>query len=315
MGKSSESSNKIICVRCGSLHTKRNLYNSHSDLYKYIGVIPICKKCIGEIYNNIYDEVKDDELAIYRFCRKLDIPFNKSAYEAAKSIANKKGWNIYKTYITQINSIGGLNNYGKSFDDSDVVSESINNKNRNNNKQDIDQTEFEVTPEMVRFWGKGYTPEQYQFLTDFYESLISTYEHNTPIQINIYKNIAKAQLQADIALEQGRMTDYDKAMKTLSTLMNDGNIKPVQETGANAPEQATFGTLIKKWENEKPIPDPLKEWKDNNYLIKYITVWLFGHLCKMLNIPNDYAKLYEKEKNKYTVVQEVDDKAGQLPND
>ena len=30
-------------------------------------------------------------------------------------------------------------------------------------------------------------------------------------------------------------------------------------------------------------------------IIKYITVWFLGHLCKMLKIKNKYATLYEEE--------------------
>ena len=29
--------------------------------------------------------------------------------------------------------------------------------------------------------------------------------------------------------------------------------------------------------------------------MKYVTVWMFGHLCKMLGIKNSYCKMYEDE--------------------
>lgn len=32
-----------------------------------------------------------------------------------------------------------------------------------------------------------------------------------------------------------------------------------------------------------------------------MTVFFFGHLCKMFNIKNDYADMYEEEVAKYTV--------------
>ena len=59
--------------------------------------------------------------------------------------------------------------------------------------------------------------------------------------------------------------------------------------------------MIDKWENEEPIPEPKEEWKDVDGIVKYITVWFFGHLCKMLNIKNSYCRMYEEEIKKLTV--------------
>ena len=52
---------------------------------------------------------------------------------------------------------------------------------------------------------------------------------------------------------------------------------------------------IRKWENTKPIPEPDPELKDVDGIVRYITVWFLGHLCKMLGIKNTYCKLYEDE--------------------
>ena len=66
-------------------------------------------------------------------------------------------------------------------------------------------------------------------------------------------------------------------------------------------EQNTFGTLIRKWENEKPIPEPDEEWKDVDGIVRYITVYFLGHLCKMMGIKNSYPRMYEAEMAKYKV--------------
>ena len=82
-----------------------------------------------------------------------------------------------------------------------------------------------------------------------------------------------------------------------------------QETGANATEQATFGTLIKKWENEEPIPDPLPEWKEKD-IFEYVKIWFLRHLSKMLNLNNPYQEDYEKELKEYEVEMSSDDFEG-----
>jgi len=63
----------------------------------------------------------------------------------------------------------------------------------------------------------------------------------------------------------------------------------------------TLGTWIKKFENEKPIPEPDPEFQDVDGIKKYIRVWFLGHFCKMLGINNVYAKEYEEELRKYSV--------------
>ena len=90
-------------------------------------------------------------------------------------------------------------------------------------------------------------------------------------------------------------------MKTFQDLLGSANIKPTQTNDNALADQNTFGTLIQKWEVEKPIPEPDPEWKDIDGIIKYISIWFLGHLCKMMGIKNSYSKLYEDEMLKYRV--------------
>lgn len=68
-----------------------------------------------------------------------------------------------------------------------------------------------------------------------------------------------------------------------------------------ADQNNTFGALIKVWENERPIPEPDPEMRDVDGIVKYISIWFFGHLCKMLRINNSYSRLYEAEMAKLRV--------------
>ena len=66
-------------------------------------------------------------------------------------------------------------------------------------------------------------------------------------------------------------------------------------------DTASFGSLIRKWEDEKPIPEAKPEWKDVDGIRRYISVYFYGHLSKMFGFRNDWAKLYDEEIAKYTV--------------
>lgn len=287
---------KIICTCCGKNQTLNSFYQSQSFLYKYYKVLPICKSCIDDIYNNYKKQFKEDILVIYNLCRLFDMPFSESAFIGAVQHSEKTNWKLYQSYFKQINSFNDANNYGSCFNDGENLYTS-NNISGDSNKN-IDY--FKITPEIISFWGSGFTNEEYEYLEKFYTEFVNNYECDSPAQVLLFKNAAKTQLNADKALANNNINLYDKLMKTLSTILGDSNIKPVQETGANATDQVTFGTLVKKWENEKPIPNPLPDWKEKD-ILEYVKIWILGHLSKMLNLNNPFVREYEKEIDKYKV--------------
>jgi len=164
------------------------------------------------------------------------------------------------------------------------------------NKKKIDKN---IDEELIIRWGRGYSLEEYEFLDNEYTKWVMGYECDSPAQEVLFEEIAKTQLDIRKAREDEK--PVDKLVKSLQDLLGSSNVKPVQESGANSLEQASFGVLIKKWENERPIPKPLPEFEDVDNIRKYITVWFLGHLSKMLDINNSYSDAYEKEMLKYTV--------------
>ena len=69
--------------------------------------------------------------------------------------------------------------------------------------------------------------------------------------------------------------------------------------------------MINMFENERPIQKCRPEWEDVDGIVRYITVYFLGHLCKMLKINNRYSSIYEEEMAKYRVeipeLEEADD--------
>lgn len=281
-----------------------NFYRAPSkSIYSGIGYVAVCKECIDKYYEEYVKKYKDEEEAIYYLCMLLDLPFSHGDYEGAVQHSSKTGWKLYQSFFKQLNSFGEVNSSGTCFTDSEILhrhrvsdgSEITDNVNSSSDNEDL-----EITQDIVLFWGKGFKNHEYSYLENFYTDFVNSYECDSPAQVLLFKNAAKTQLNADKALAEENVNLYDKLMKTLSTILGDSNIKPVQETGANATEQATFGTLIKKWENDKPIPDPLEEWKLSNW-IRYIRIWFFSHLAKMTGNSNPYEEEYQTEMNKFRV--------------
>lgn len=279
--------NIYYCVGCGKIHAKNNFYKSHNPHHKN-GVYPFCKKYIK---NQVYTQ--DGRININKFkelLRQIDEPFLISEFMSA---TQEKRRETIGAYFSRI-SMKQYRNY--TWEDS-VFEESVSALDGINDGEYID--DFVVTPEIRFFWGDGLTKKEYFYLTSKFTEYVNTYECNTPAMKELLKQAAFESLE--IHNKRQKRKDVSKNLKNLQNILGSANIKPVQETGANATEQATFGTLIKKWENEKPIPEPLDDWKKKDWIKKYVVVWFFGHLCKMLDIPNPFADQYEEEVNKYTV--------------
>lgn len=303
---------KLVCTCCGKEKLFKDYYQSQSNLYKYYKKIPICKSCIDGIYNKYKNKYKDERVTIYNFCRLLDLPYGDSDYNGAVQHSEKTGWKIYQSYFKQINSFGDVNNVGACFEDG----EGLIDNDRSANKEYIDietynkSSEFKITPDILSFWGNGFQEDEYLFLTDEYHQYTTAYECDSPAMEKLLQQAAYESLE--IRRKRERRESVDKHLKNLQDLLGSANIKPVQETGANATDQTTFGTLIKKWENEKPIPDPLPEWKEKD-VFQYMKVWFLGHLSKMIGLNNPFDKEYEEEVNKHTVdiPFEEDDESGE----
>jgi hypothetical protein len=107
------------------------------------------------------------------------------------------------------------------------------------------------------------------------------------------------ELQIMKAIQSG--DKVDGLIRSFNDLLGSANIEPVQNKDNSLADQNTFGTLIQKWENERPVPEPDPEWEDVDGIGRYIRTYFLGHLCKMLNVNNSYSRLYDEEIAKYTV--------------
>ena len=87
----------------------------------------------------------------------------------------------------------------------------------------------------------------------------------------------------------------------MQILLDSQGVTPKKTNTDILGERETFGTLIKKLENERPVSEPLPEWTDVNGIKKYIDTWFLGHLCNLVDIHSDVEELYLAEKEKYTV--------------
>lgn len=285
----------IICPNCGEPISRNNFY---TDKRYAIGVYPECKKCIlaeVEQRKNKNDKPNETKESVKRMLHKMNLPYIDSLYESCcKSVADevneKNRKSPFLAYLVPIKSLPQYAN--KSWDDSEhelgVVTEEeetkINARTIKNGKK--------------RF-GLGYSNEDYMFLENQYQDWITRYECNTKTQEEIFERLSFKKWEINKATKSGLSTkDLDK---TYQELMTTANIAPRQTSMDSMADAQTFGTLIQKYEETRPLPEIDPDLADVDKIGLYIDSFYRGHACKMLGIKNSFSHLYEKVMKKYTV--------------
>lgn len=281
----------LICVKHGgSPIGLNNFYMALSgSMYSGIGYIPVCKSCIDKIYNEYLKKYKEEKLAIYNMCRLLDLPFTYSSYEGAIAHSEKSNWKLYQSFFKHINSLGEFNSSTTCFADSESL--------------DIEQNEVEQygdsdTSYPKQIWGDGLEGWEYEFLDNEIHMLKTDFECSDYGMEMIMKDIAFINL--DIHKARYKNNNNSKTIKDLikmrSDLMNDGNLKPIQATGADKNEKVSLGVFIKKWENERPIDQGM-----DDEMKRYIDTYMVGHLATMQGMNNEFVDYYKDATENYTI--------------
>jgi len=312
-----DTNRKYYCTCCGKEYDKPvgNFISSRSPLYRGNGgYVPICKRCI-EVYFDAMVEFfdGDEDHAMVRMCQLFDWYYCEDAMKDAEkqarahhskiflypSKANSKY--ILKRGVTYLDTIRERSEDWhtiKTADDLARISQSQEKASYNENDED---EQFVVTKAIVRKWGMGYTPEQYEFLEQQFDDWKLEVSCKTKPERELVQLLCIAQLNIRRAQNSGDETKANSALKAFQDLLGSANLKPNQQNDTTVADQNSFGTLIQIWENEEPIPEPDPEWRDVDGIRKKISTFFYGHLAKALHIKNDNAREYEEEMAKYTV--------------
>lgn len=279
------------CSMCGEIKivNTSNFYKSYSILYKSMPDqrMSICKNCVFDLYNNFVIKFEDKKRAVYETCKLLDIYYCDDIYNAAVKQAKKQKSEVLGIYMTKVLSLQQYRN--KIFLDSDSYDK----------EEELKRITCDVERDAISFWGEGLSIGDYKYLENEYKNLTTRFESDSYSQEMLFQEIAFQRL--DIKKKRAMGQSVDKELKTLQDLLGSSGIKPIQESANMASDQSSFGTLIKKYENEKPIPEPLESWTTHDWIRKYVVVWFLGNLCNMLGKANPFKEEWEEEMDKYTV--------------
>lgn len=290
------------CAKCDNWYRNTGMHKGfYQDARFKSGFFPICKECVQMLVEqrkketDIPNETKDSVKFILQL---MDKPYYDELYtkcvegvkDGKSDPTNKKTYvSPFKVYITQIQS---LPNYkGRKWKDSKFGSSEERPVEEHYDEND------EIFVRAKDHFGNEYTLPDLYFLEKEYSDWCNRYECNTKALEELFKNIAFTQLELHKARLNGESTD--KLTATLQKLMETGDITPKQNKNDVTGGVESFGQLIQKLEETRPVATIDPELADVDKIGLYISVYFLGHLCKMLHIKNRYAKLYDDYMHQY----------------
>ena len=291
---------RLTCLYCGRDYVDTNYYSSNSTLHKATGRIPYCKQCAEKMYQFYFDKytndgcVEPEKKAVKRLCMVFDVYFKDDVfYSVLRKIKEDE---INTSPMSQYMRVIQLYQYNRNNeetitqDEKEALMVSAPVKVEN---------DYQADDKTIEFFGRGFTNEDYRFLKREYDDWTARHECKTKAQEEVFKDICFNRLQNLKALQRGE--DTKDITASFQKLLDSGKLQPKQNSGDTTADNQTFGTLIDKWENERPLPEIDEELKDVDNIALYINIFFKGHLAKMMGLKNGLSQLYTKFMKKYTV--------------
>ena len=282
-----------LCQKCNEFHSVDAFY---SDKKYASGLFPICKKCLIGMacdYDKKTNQYTDNREKTMKVLEMMDLPYIDSMYQSAltscaEDVQDKHRNTAWSHYITVIKSLPNWR--GKGWVDSELPSDQFEEEVKINNK---------TLKNAVKRFGPGYTNEDYMFLENEYQDWITRYECNTKAQEAAFERLSFKKWEINNATKKGLPTkDLDK---TYQEWLGTANIQPRQTSMDATADAQTFGTLIQKYEETRPLPEIDPDLEDVDKIGLLIDVFFRGHASKMLGLKNTFSHLYERFMKKYTV--------------
>lgn len=291
---------KLLCPKCGEWKRQTAFYQ---DSRFATNRFYLCSECVLDLATDYDRKTKvrtDNREKTMKVLQMLDLPFIESLYQGMiKKIEEDTGERqrptAFQSLVTQYKSFPQYR--GKTWKDSSYTA----------TDEDLDDDDADgvakISPRMVKNgrkrFGAGYSDEEYQFLENEYQEWITRYECNTKAQEESFERLSMKKLEIHKATLEGAATD--KLDATYQQWLTTANITPKQSAANSVTDAQTFGTLIQKFEETRPLPEVDPELKDVDGIGLLIDVFFKGHLSKMFGLKNAFANIYEKYMKKYTV--------------
>ena len=249
---------KCYCRRCMEMKPPKLFYEATDTYLDRNGKLSVCIDCVDDIFGKTYAQEGDFGKTIYTLCKILNVKYDEKAVE--NTISNirtleQKGkpiGNIFGYYKTKLMGYGILIGEGNlTFTEPTKITMDTN--------VSVDTPDAKY---LDRFWGKGLSIEDYEYLEEQLSEWKQTHKSDTKAEITLLKEICFRQLEIRKSREQNNSVDND--VKVLQDLMKTASVDPAKSTLAGSGKSnETFSAFIHTIEQNRPA-----EYYKNKELFK-----------------------------------------------
>jgi len=301
------------CICCGT-RNQSSFYTSRDKWHNAMQKIPYCKDCIGKIYDYYLKKYNGNyNMAMYYCCRKIDIPYIHSVYQAAVEMVQNPDSqisgmeNIIPAYF-KIILLKMRDNPSFCFDDSKdenlidgltTFEETIKVRRKTNNaiEEDADYEIIEIdSDDLVNKWGH-FSDDDLAFLESEYmdwdEQMSGISDKATDISV---KQIC-LQVNQIRHMRENSDQGIDKALTTLRQYMKDTGLNTVS---VEDQKKRGVGMSAQDIEYHRPVKTVNKQLQDVDDIGMIVSGFL-GGTSRALGKENKFTQDFDAFYDKYTV--------------
>jgi len=274
-----DAKNAYRCSCCGKewITQKGHFSKTKSPLYHANnGYINICNDCRDSYYYQLIPFFNGDEtLAIDRMCSLFDWYLNENGLSASKQTSDDRS--RIASFLSKKNL--GQANTGDTYLDT-IKEKLIAELKTINSIEDVEEeSEYTITPKMIKFWGSGYEPKALQALQGYYDELIKLCEGKPDVKKQkMMKNLCLLEYQMQINIQSGK--DIGTLSNSYKSLFESAGLKADEADVTND----SFGKWIMDIEKYSPAEyyQDKKKYHDFFGIVEYIERFMFRPLKNLM---------------------------------
>jgi len=262
------------CRMCQKTLSSSHFYEATNPMIDKNGLMSVCKDHCNEIYDTYFSIHNNIEDALRLTCRDLDVRYSDEVLKQTQShIENliskgKKATKVFGFYKSKLFSTGKNNEKIDSFrfKDSEFNIDKDNQIKIENNVKNIN-----IDENLILFWGKGFSSDDYIFLESELINWKKTHKCDNQAEITLLKEICIKILT--IRNKRADSNSVSQDVKELQELFKTASVDPAKANIASAGKShECFGSWVKEIEQFRPAEwfEQQEKYKDMDGLISYI---------------------------------------------
>lgn len=215
-------------------------------MYAATGYLPICKKCLLELFDKYTEKYNDSQKALQRICMAFDLYYSDALFESCMNVNGS----ILGSHIRMLNM---QQHKGKTFDtaiDEGFEVTSNNNISTDNSKKKVEtkteeteETNSNVSKKDIKKWGTDFEDADYQILNSHYEQLKNANPNCDSNQEVFIIDLCYINMQKMKSLRNGDIDSYNKLTESYRKSFKQAGLKTEEEAQNNA--DACWGLMVK----------------------------------------------------------------------